>query len=119
MQQEDLFFANQAELVLTNITLMPCPGKAQQLQRSLLNYYENNLPRMRYKTYRDQGLLIGSGPMEAAHLHVILHRMKLSVQRWTIRRAQQMATQRCLNKSGRWSLVISLNMISTSPPKSL
>lgn len=104
-QQENLFFADQTQVVLANITLMSCQGKAQQLQRSLLTYYENNLERMRYKTYRDQDLLIGSGPMEAAHRHVIQHRMKLSGQRWTIRGAQQMATLRCLNKSGQWKLV--------------
>ncbi|MGB3585826.1 MAG: hypothetical protein WBA23_04765 [Tunicatimonas sp.] len=104
-EQEDLFFADQAPVVVANVSMMTCQGKARQLQRSLLTYYENNLSRMRYKTYRDQHLLIGSGPMEAAHRHVIQHRMKLSGQRWTIQGAQQMATLRCLNKSGRWKLV--------------
>jgi hypothetical protein len=104
-EQEDLFFADRAEIVVANVSLMSCQGKVRQLQRSLLTYYENNLLRMRYKTYRDQGLLIGSGPMEAAHRHVIQHRMKLSGQRWTIQGAQQMATLRCLNKSGQWKVI--------------
>lgn len=104
-QQEDLLLADQVELVLTNIALLPCRGRAKQQQRSLLTYYENNLERMRYKTYQDEGLLIGSGPMEAAHRHVVQCRMKLSGQRWTRAGAQQLVTLRALNKSGRWNLV--------------
>ena len=103
--QQDLLLADQAKLVLANITLMDCKGKARQTQRSLLTYYENNLLRMRYQTYRQQGLLIGSGPMEAAHRHVIQQRMKLSGQRWTLAGAQQIATLRTLNKSGHWNVV--------------
>lgn len=106
--QEALLLADQAPTVVANIALMGCQGKAQQQQRSLLTYYENNLHRMRYQTYRQQGLLIGSGPMEAAHRHVIQQRMKLSGQRWTIAGAQQVATLRALNKSGQWNLVKNL-----------
>lgn len=104
-QQEDLFFDDQAETVMANISLIGCQGKARKLQKSLLTYYENNLERMQYKTYQEESLLVGSGPMEAAHRHVIQHRMKLSGQRWTIQGAQQMATLRTLNKSGKWNLV--------------
>ena len=107
-QQEDLLFADQVKLVIANISLMPCRGQAKQLQRTLLTYYENNEQRMHYQSYRQQGLLIGSGPMErgrpaAAHRHVIQHRLKRSGQRWTIAGAQQLATLRCLNKSGQWN----------------
>lgn len=104
-EQEDLLFDDQVEMVIANISLVTCKGKAKQLQQSLLIYYGNNLERMRYKSYRQEGLLIGSGPMEAAHRHVIQHRMKLSGQRWTMKGAQQMATLRALNKSGQWGLV--------------
>lgn len=103
--QEELLLADQAEIVIANITLISCKGKAQQRQRSLLTYYENNLNRMRYQTFRQKGLLIGSGPMEAAHRHVIQQRMKLSGQRWTIDGAQQVATLRALNKSKKWNVV--------------
>ena len=87
---------------------MTCKGKAKQGQRTILTYYENNLKRMNYKTYRDQGLLIGSGPMEAAHRHVIQQRMKLSGQRWTIQGAQQVANLRVTNKSGNWQQIVEL-----------
>lgn len=107
-EQEDLFFDDLVETVIANISLVSCKGKAKQLQQSLLTYYGNNLERMRYKSYQLEGLLIGSGPMEAAHRHVIQHRMKLSGQRWTIKGAQQMATLRALNISGKWNVVKNL-----------
>jgi hypothetical protein len=104
-EQEDLLFDDLVETVLANISLMSCKGKARQWQKSVLTYYGNNRERMRYKSYQLEGLLIGSGPMEAAHRHVIQHRMKLSGQRWTMKGAQQMATLRALNKSGKWKVV--------------
>ncbi len=47
----------------------------------LLEYYIEHDDRMQYKTYRDRGLMIGSGPIEAAHRSVIQQRMKLSGQK--------------------------------------
>jgi len=99
---------DEAKIVIANINLMPCKGKDLQKQRALLSYYENNLKPMNYKTYKDQGLLIGSGSMEAAHRHVIQSRMKLSGQRWTIKGAQQVANLRVANKSGNWGHVLDL-----------
>jgi len=107
-QQEGLLLGGYTQLVITHIGLMSCKGKARQLQRALLTYYENNLNRMDYKTYREKGLLVGSGPMEAAHRHVIQCRMKLSGQRWTIKGAQQLINLRVANKSNQWSRVINL-----------
>ncbi|MEJ6505611.1 MAG: hypothetical protein QNL86_03330 [Crocinitomicaceae bacterium] len=107
-QQEELLQEDEAKTVIANISLMTCKGKAKQGQRTILTYYENNLKRMNYKTYRDQGLLIGSGPMEAAHRHVIQQRMKLSGQRWTIQGAQQVANLRVTNKSGNWQQIVEL-----------
>ena len=99
---------DKVSTVIENISLLPCKGQPLQMQRNLLTYYESNKGRMMYKTYQTQGLLIGSGPMEAAHRHVIQCRMKLSGQRWTIKGAQQVANLRVANKSGRWADVLQL-----------
>lgn len=48
---------DQVEEVIENIKTIDCKGKALELQRSLLTYYENNTERMRYKTFKEQGLL--------------------------------------------------------------
>ena len=53
-QQEELLQEDEAKTVIANISLMTCKGKAKQGQRTILTYYENNLKRMNYKTYRDQ-----------------------------------------------------------------
>lgn len=107
-QQEELLLNDQVELVIANITLMSCKRKTKALQRSLLTYYENNRCRMKYKTYRDQGMLIGSGPVEAAHRHVIQVRLKRSGQRWTLKGAQQVANLRTARCSGEWEMVKNL-----------
>ena len=67
---------------------------------------------MKYKTYRKDGLLIGSGAMEAAHRHVIQHRMKLSGQRWTMKGAQKMANLRVAFKSNQWDHVVELTKMA-------
>jgi hypothetical protein len=107
-RQEDLLFNDQLDELLMEIEGLRCHGKSLQLQRATLTYYENNRSRMKYKTYRDQGLLIGSGPMEAAHRHVIQVRMKRSGQRWTLKGAQQTANLRTAYCSGQWETVENL-----------
>lgn len=80
--------------------------KAKKSQQNLLNYLSNNQFRMDYKTYREKGWLIGSGPIESAHRTVIQQRMKLSGQRWTIKKAQNMLNLRTCGLSKQWSSVI-------------
>ncbi len=107
-EQQELLMQDEAKMVIANVSLISGKGKAKEKQRILLTYYENNLKRMKYKTYQEQGLLIGSGPMEAAHRHVIQSRMKLFGQRWTIKGAQQVANLRVINKSGNWGQILKL-----------
>lgn len=104
-QQEDSLFNDQLDEVLHEIEELHCSGKSLQLKRSTMTYYENNRSRMKYKTYRDRGLLIGSGPVEAAHRHVIQVRLKRSGQRWTLKGGQQVATLRAAKCSGKWETV--------------
>lgn len=57
------------------------------------------------KTYRESGLMIGSGPIEGVHRSVIQQRMKLSGQKWTIKGANAMANLRCYKQSGAWEYI--------------
>ncbi len=41
---------------------------------------------MQYHKYLKEGLLIGSGAIESAHKDVLQQRLKLSGQRWTMKR---------------------------------
>ena len=56
-------------------------GRFIEKQKELLTYLLNNQRRMQYKTYKDNGLFIGSGAIEAANKESIQKRFKLSEQR--------------------------------------
>lgn len=81
-------------------------ASAAESRRQVVSYYRRNRHRMDYGRFRERGLQIGSGPMEAAHRTVVQCRMKRSGQRWTDDGAQAMLNLRVASKSGRWHLVI-------------
>ena len=78
---------------------------ARVAKEKLLRYYLEHEDRMQYQTYREQGLLIGSGPIEAAHRSVIQQRMKRSGQKWSPEGAQAMANLRCYHSSKAWAII--------------
>ena len=61
---------------------------------------------MDYKTYRNNNWLIGSGAMESSHRTVIQQRLKLSGQRWTIDKAQNVLNLRACLLSNQWTTLI-------------
>lgn len=93
------------EVIAELVTLKPSGIKARKARKALIQYYRHNLKRMKYRTFKENGWLIGSGAIEAAHRHVIQQRMKLSGQRWTIKGAQQIANLRIAYKSNQWCKV--------------
>lgn len=105
-QQLERLLDNGLEEVL--LTLKSCRSanpEAKIAKQKVIDYYTEHDERMQYKTYRDKGLLIGSGPIEAAHRSVIQQRMKLSGQKWSIDGANAIANLRCYRSSGDWKLV--------------
>ena len=103
--QIELLRDNGVEIVMVNVELIKCKGRALERQAALLSYYNNNMQRMQYKDYKEKGWSIGSGPMESAHRTVIQQRMKLSGQRWTQQGAQYIVNLRAAEKSGEWDEV--------------
>lgn len=84
-------------------------GKTKTLaQQKIIKYYTKNQNRMLYKTYRNRGLLIGSGPIESAHRFVLQKRMKQSGQKWTKKGGQAIANLRVCNLNNQWKSVINL-----------
>lgn len=105
----EYLFANQVDKALNEINSAKCPNKTILLEKEkLLNYLTTNKKRINYGNYISQGLLIGSGAIEAAHRDVLQKRLKLSGQHWTIDGAQQIANLRTCKKSNNWSEVKSL-----------
>ena len=58
-------------------------------------YFMNNAHRMDYATFRQQGLFVGSGVIEAGCKHVIGKRLKQSGMRWSVYGANCIAALRC------------------------
>lgn len=105
-QQTDKLLDNDVEQVM--VTLQSCRAKtpeAKLAKQKAIDYYIEHEDRMQYKTYREKGLMIGSGPIEAAHRSVIQQRMKLSGQKWSIAGAQAMTNLRCYKHSGAWDMI--------------
>jgi hypothetical protein len=97
---------------IKNIKKLPIsikPG-VEESKRLLLEYYKNHKTTMWYKDFLAQGLIIGSGAMEAAHRNVLQQRLKLSGQRWTMDGLQQMTQLRVAYESNTWHRVKDLVM---------
>jgi len=105
-QQSQKLLEDKLDEVILEIETCKAISKEASLAKSkVLSYYHEHEDRMSYKTFRDQGFLIGSGPIEAAHRSVLQQRMKLSGQRWSISGGQAIANLRCYQKSDSWQIV--------------
>ena len=104
--QSDRLLKDELEKVMTTVkSLRARNPEAKHTKSKLLNYYQTHDDRMAYKTYRDQGLLIGSGPIEAAHRSVLQQRMNLSGQQWSLTGAKAIANLRCYHSSRAWNQI--------------
>jgi len=65
-------------------------------------FFENHQAKMRYKTYRDQGLFYGSGVIEGGCKSVVGQRLKESGMFWTQSGATSVLNLRLALKSNRW-----------------
>lgn len=83
-------------------TRQECAGKPQaQAVEEQLNYFVHNVERMRYRTFRRQGLFIGSGVIEAGCKTVIGSRCKQSGMFWSEPGAENILALRCVQASRR------------------
>lgn len=103
------FMDKRVDEGMTKIRSLLCSQEHLQREKEkLLTYLTNNKKRIDYGRFKEQGLLIGSGPIEAANRDIIQKRLKLSGQRWTIEGAQQVANVRVALKSKEWHKIIAL-----------
>jgi hypothetical protein len=83
-------------------TRQECAGKPQaQEVYEELGYFVHNVERMQYRTFRRQGLFIGSGVIEAGCKTVIGSRCKQSGMFWGEPGAQNILALRCIHASDR------------------
>jgi Uncharacterised protein family (UPF0236) len=101
--QKNLLIESQVDKVISHVKNLR--GIDPVKRDKLVNYYQNNIHRMDYKTYRERGLWIGSGAIEAAHRTLIQQRMKRSGQRWSEAGAQKLLKLRVAYLSKKQALV--------------
>jgi hypothetical protein len=77
----------------------PLEGVRKAEVETALGYFEANAPRMRYHWFRQCGLFVGSGIVEASCKSVIGQRLKQSGMHWTVNGADAIATLRCQQAS--------------------
>ena len=79
-------------------------ASVQEAHRELLVYFDNQVHRMDYPSYRAKGWLIGSGPVEAACKQVVGQRLKGTGMRWGEAGADAVCHLRALFRSekGQW-----------------
>ena len=98
-----------AKLLLKNgVEKLIAQARAESMGKSCaaqieeeLNYFTSNVGRMQYGTFRQQGLFIGSGVVEAGCKTVIGQRCKQSGMFWRQRGAESVLAFRCIHSSGR------------------
>jgi len=83
----------------------PMTGKKAADLRTALGYFEHNAHRMRYDRFKNLGMFIGSGAVEAGCKSIVAQRCKLSGMRWTTPGATGILTLRCLEASDRWQQI--------------
>jgi hypothetical protein len=112
-KQEKLLLNNEAATILQSVQKQQGhTPQAETMRKAVVSYYGNNLKRMQYKTYKEAGYMIGSGPIESSHRNIVQQRLKLSGQRWTIEGAQRIVNLRAYQKSNRWEEVVEIIKIA-------
>jgi hypothetical protein len=83
------------------------PATAEQIEalRREQGYFQRNAARMAYPQYRQQGMMVGSGPVEAACKAVVGARLKQSGMRWSEEGADAVLATRAALMSGRVQLI--------------
>ena len=85
---------------LLRATAASHPDLAEEIGTEI-HYFETNKARMRYPKFREQGLFVGSGVIEAG-CKTVLRRLKQSGMFWTVRGANAIIALRCCELSGKF-----------------
>jgi len=80
---------------------LPRNPEANKDARREIGYLEKNQAHMDYARYKEQGLFIGSGVIEAGCKTIVCQRLKQSGMEWTVPGANAIIALRCAELSGR------------------
>ena len=91
------------EAVITSMRrLRPRQPTVREEVRKAIDYFQTSKERMRYARFRQEGLFVGSGVVEAGCKIIMGLRLKQSGMRWTVNHANAIIVLRCCQLSGRW-----------------
>src|SRR6266700_3564365 len=91
--------------IVTATRKYPLEGVKKNEIDTALGYFENNAPRMRYHWFRQCGLFVGSGVVEASCKTIIGQRLKQSGMHWTVNGADAIIALRCKQASSTWETI--------------
>ena len=77
-------------------------GKRCKKASQAVGYFGKNRERMRYRQFREQGICVSSGVVEAGCKDTVGARLKRSGMRWSVNGANAIAALRCYVKSDRF-----------------
>jgi len=80
----------------------PANEEIKEALQKQVGYFDKNKERMRYNRFKEQGLFIGSGVIEAGCRAVIGQRLKQSGMHWSVKNANDIIALRCCVLSNRW-----------------
>jgi hypothetical protein len=93
---KDVIWQDGPEALLRLLASCRAPNaEAAKTLETERGYFRANAERMRYATYRDQGLPVGSGVVESAAKHLVQQRMKRAGMRWSDLGARAILHLRC------------------------
>lgn len=99
----DLLWEGKLETVIDDVeALLPKDSNAKKDARIQIGYFRKNKEYMHYADYRQQGLFIGSGVVEAACKHLVGTRLKQSAMEWTVHGANDIIALRSVVLSNRF-----------------
>src|SRR5690606_6092415 len=90
------------ERILGHVRSMRVPPGAEDVRARLAAFLEQTLDRMRYRVFRWQGFLLGSGAMASLHRTAVQCRIKLPGCRWLPETASGIFKVRMMAAAGRW-----------------
>jgi hypothetical protein len=95
--------AGDIETLVHTAEQVPLTGPDRIAERdTALGYFTTNAHRMRYAYFRELGMFVGSGAVEAGCKAVVGQRLKLSGMRWNIPGATSILTLRCHQAGNRF-----------------
>jgi hypothetical protein len=100
-QWSERLLQDGVEALIAEARRLAATGNRSEAVEQELGYFVRNIARMQYGTFRQQGLFIGSGVIEAGCKHIVGARCKQSGMRWSLPGAERILTLRCLKRSRR------------------